>query len=153
MRRGGARTWANVASKARKGSVRNADGVPVLRARQASEVSTAKDIGVRESAGIECLIPPREGAIEAALGSQDLLEGPDIVAMPYQKFGVAVDVGHVELVKADEVLVAARCRREIARRRLLHQALDSTHEGLAVRSRELAPFEAHVGAGTTCRCG
>lgn len=93
------------------------------------------------------LVEPRQVAGIAAHGAQLVLEGPDVVAVPRQELGVAVDVGGELLVDGDEVLVAALGLAEGARGRLAHEALDGRHEGLLARGVEAVPLGADMGAG------
>lgn len=141
----------NVTGEPSKCAGGDADRVAVIGAGQfAKVVGAGEHVHRVEVPCVLRLIPPRECAVEAALVSQDLLKGPEEVAVPQEELGVTVDVRHVHLVKAGEIFVAVRRRREVARRRLLHQAFDGTHEGQPVGGREILPFEAHVWVGLAC---
>ena len=146
---------ANVAGEPREGAALDAVGVAVrIGPGQVAEVGgVGEHVRLCEVAGIQRLVPPWEGPVEAAFVTQDLLEGPQKVAVPDEELGVAVHVGRVQLVHACEILVAAGGGWEVARRRLVHQALDGGDEGQPVRRREISPFEPHVGVGTACSCG
>lgn len=137
---------ANMDYEVGKCTAGDTDRIVVDGTGQVAEVVGAGEhVGCAKVSSIQRLVPPRERPIEATLISQDLLEGPHEVAVPHQELGVVVDVGHVLLVQTSQILIPVGRRREVARRRLVHQALDGTDEGQAVRSRVLSPFEAHVG--------
>jgi hypothetical protein len=145
--------WANVGSEPSKGTAGNTDGVAIDGPGQVAEVVRAGEhIGRGEVAGVQSLIPPNHGAIEATLGSQDLLEGPEVIAMPHEEFGVAVDIRHVLLVQAGEILIPVRRGGEVARWRLVHQALDGGDESQPVGGRVLPPFVADIRVGCARRC-
>jgi hypothetical protein len=146
------RARANIARQPSKGAAVDTPGVAIFGREQVAEVVViGEHVRLGELASVQRLVPPRKGPVEAALGAQDLLKCPHVVAVPNQELGIAVDVGHRELVEAHQILVAARRGRELARRRLLQQALNSIHKGQPVRGRVLAPFEAHARLGTACR--
>lgn len=147
-----ARSRANMGREPSKGTTRDTDGVAVDGPGQVAEVVGAGEhVGRGEVSSVQCLIPPREGAVETTLVPQDLLEGPEVVAVPDEELGVAVDVRHVHLVQAGEILIAVRRGRKVTRRRLAHQALDGGDEGQPVGGRELSPFKADVGVGRARR--
>lgn len=142
----------NVGSKASKGTSSNTDWVVIYGTGQVAKVVRAEQIRLGEVAGIFCLVPPRERRRQATLVSQDLLKCPQEVSMPHEELGIPMDVGRVHLVEASKILKAVRCRREVARRRLLDQALDRVDEVLPVWSREVAPFVTDVRVeGACCR--
>lgn len=126
----------------------------VLGWEQVAKVGLGEDAALSKVASILGLIPPRPGAVEAALGAQDLLEGPHEVSVPDGELGVAVHVGRVVLVDAHEILVAVRGGGKVARRGLVHQTSDSGYEGPSVSVGVVAPFEPHAGVGFAgCRAG
>ena len=135
-----------------KGTAGDADGVAIDGPGQVAEVVGAGEhVGRGEVSSVQRLIPPNHGAVEATLVPQDLLEGPEVVAVPDEELGVAVDIGHVHLVQAGKILIAVRRGREVTRRRLVHQALDGGDEGQPVGGRVLSPFKADVGVGRARR--
>lgn len=77
--------------------------------------------------------------------------------MPDQEFWVPVDIGHVQLMQAREILIARGGRGEIARRGLAHHAFYGGDEGESVGGWVGAPFDADVGVcaarGFGCCCG
>ena len=97
-----ARSWANMASEARKGAAFDtvAIAICVRRWQVAEVVRVGEHVRLGELAGVQCLVPPWKGPVEAALVAQDLLKCPEIVAVPNEEFGVVVHVGHVHLVEA-----------------------------------------------------
>ena len=117
-----ARSRANMASKARKGAAFDTVTIAIcIRRREVAEVGrVGEHVRLGEFAGVQRLVPPRKGPVEAALVAQDLLKCPEIVAVPNKEFGVAVHVGHVHLVEAHQIFIAARCRWEIPRWRFVH---------------------------------
>ena len=147
MRGGSASPRTNMTSQPRKRTADDTVRIPIrIRTRQVPEViRVGEHIRVMEVARIERLVPPRDGLVEAALVPQRHVERPQEVAVPDQELGVAVHVGHPHLVQADEVLISARCWREVSRRWLGHQALDGGDEGELLRGRVGAPFDSHVG--------
>ena len=146
-------TGADVASEPSKGTAGDANRLAVrgLAGQVAEVVGAGEQLRLPEAASIQGLVPPREGAAEAALVAQGHLEHPNVVAVPYQELGVLVDVGHVDLVEAHEILISVRGGRELARGRLAHQALDRADEGELARRRVLAPFVPDVRVGRACR--
>lgn len=137
----------------------NARRSTIGRTGQVTKVLVREDGGLGEPSGPFLLVPPGEGAVEAALVAQDLLERPHVVPVPQQELvrllrgALAVDVGRVRLVQAHKVLVPVLRRRELPGRGLVHQALDGVHESLFVRGRVVVPFEPHVRVGTVACVG
>lgn len=141
---GGTRT--NVGDKVGKGAVLDTRWVAVgIGGGQAAEVACIGEHGgLGKLSGVEGLIPPDHGAVEATLGAEHLLESPQVVSVPDQELGVVVHVVHVVLVETDEVLVPRLGGREVTRGRLVHETLDSGNKRQAVRVRVLPPLIAHV---------
>ena len=149
---GVAHARANVGSEPSKGTRGDTDRVAIrVGAGQPAKVQVAEEIQRGKVASVLGLIPPRERRGEAALVTQDLLKRPEEVTVPHEELGVAVDVGHVQLVQPCQVLEAVRRRSEVARRWLLDQADDGVHEVRPVGQREVTPFVPHVRVGSACR--
>ena len=141
----------DVGCHATKGTVGDAGRVAVLGGGQGSEVLVGEEAGLGEAASIAGLVPPREGTVETALVAEDHLEGEEEVTVPDEELGVLVDVGHVHLVNAGQVLVAVLGRGEVAGGGLVDQALDGVDEGGLVRVGVLPPLVADVGVGAAGR--
>lgn len=121
---------------------------------QRAKVFRGEDAALVELARVEGLVPPREGPVEAALVAQQGLEGRDEGAVPGEEDLVAMDGVGEDLVGFREVLPPALGGGEVfAGRRLLGQARDGIHEGLAVAGRIVAPLDASGQRDAACRIG
>jgi len=115
MRRRRARARSDITGQARKRTVRNA-----RPSGNTPKVIVRKHIRLPESPGVQGLIPPREGPVEATLIAEHHMEGPQVVAVPDHELRVAVDVGHPHLMQAYEIFIPALGGWELSRGRLAH---------------------------------
>lgn len=146
---------ADVARQAGEGAAADADGVAVgVGDHVAKVVFAAEHVEAAEVACVQGLVPPGHGAVEAALFAEDLLEGPEEIAVPDDEVGVAVDVGHVPLMQADEILISVRgWGGEPPDGGFAHQAFDRSYESQPVGGRVVPPFDSGVGVILTGGCG
>lgn len=126
---------SDVQSDSSKGTAVDTPSLTIaLRWKQVSEVWLREHVALGEVSSILRLVPPWEGSVEAALGTQDLLECPDEVSVPDEELGVAVDVGCPHLMETDEILVSVGSWIEVSRGGLVHQTSDGSHQSLTIRS-------------------
>lgn len=98
----------------------------------AAEPSGAEDGRGAEAAGVPGLIEPGKLTVEAAITTEHLLEGPEVVPVPQQELGITVNVGGQGLVKSDKILVSAARLAELARGGIPLQTSDSIDVSLSV---------------------
>jgi len=124
-------------------------GNTVAAESNASKPAAGEDGRLGKATSIPGLVEPRDGVIEAALATEQVLEGPGEVSVPQQELGVAMDVGRQDLVESDEILVTTPGAGELARGSPAHQTLDGIDEALFAIIFVLIPFgtDADVGAG------
>lgn len=122
-------------------------GHTVAAKANSTEPLAAEDRRLRESAGIPSLVEPRQVTVEAALGTQNILESPEVVPVPKQKFGVAVDIGRQRLVKCDKILISRSRLAELAGWAPSLQASDRADESLPVAVAVRIPLSAHPRVG------
>lgn len=67
-------------------------------ASKGAKVLRAEEVGSREGASMLRLIEPEKGSVKSTLITQDLLEGPDKIAMPRQELSVLVYVRSIQLM-------------------------------------------------------
>jgi hypothetical protein len=115
-----------------------------------AEPLATENRGLRETPSISSLVEPRQVTIETALAAQDVLESPQVVPVPKEKLGVAVNIGRQCLVERDKVLISRSRLTKLARRTSSLQAFNRVDKSLSVAIAVRVPFRAHAGVGARC---
>jgi len=126
---------ADVQSQAGESTSGDARRLTVVWRRDgAEELARGEHVVLVEVSSVQSLIPPHHRSVETTLLAQDILEGPEVVSVPDQELWVSVDVGHIQLMKSDQILVTVPCWLEVSGRGLVQQTLDGSDESDTITS-------------------